>query len=260
MGLLPRAPRWNSYYPGRAWGPLSRWGVEVRFGEGDLVSFPTGTNHESTYWYDRHVAMIFMGAAVVPGTWDAPVYTVDFAPTLAGLAGIPIPDDLDGRRLRAQTARVARVAPPVNALDGAESAVAVEGAERESSTSSAVPLPSARLVQRSDPPARFDTNVGMDGCTPRPLQLADRYNASVFISQVWLAPAYTDSISSLPSADRPLLSPGDEPAGVCRHPLCNSQQPRETRGHIRTVMVGLSGLHGVLDRGDRFGSVRRTLL
>ncbi len=43
--------------------------------------------------------MIFMGAAVVPGTWDAPVYTVDFAPTLAGLAGIPIPDDLDGRRI-----------------------------------------------------------------------------------------------------------------------------------------------------------------
>jgi len=110
----------NSHYPGRAWGPLSRWGVEVRFGEGDLVSFPTGTNHESTYWYDRHVAMIFLGAAVVPGTWDVPVYTVDFAPTLAGLAGIPIPEDLDGRRLRVQTARVA---PPVNAMEGAESTV-----------------------------------------------------------------------------------------------------------------------------------------
>ena len=40
----------NSYYAGRAWGPLSRWGVEIRFGEGDLVGFPTGTNHESTYW------------------------------------------------------------------------------------------------------------------------------------------------------------------------------------------------------------------
>ena len=89
----------NSYYPGRAWGPLSRWGVEVRFGDGDLVGFPTGTNHESTYWYDRHVAMIFMGAGVEPGSSDAPVYTVDFAPTLAGLAGIPIPDDLDGRRI-----------------------------------------------------------------------------------------------------------------------------------------------------------------
>lgn len=90
----------NSYYPGRAWGPLSRWGVDVRFGEGDLVGHPTGTNHESTYWYDRWVPMIFLGAGVEPGSSDEPVYTVDFAPTLAALAGIPVPDDLDGRRIR----------------------------------------------------------------------------------------------------------------------------------------------------------------
>lgn len=89
----------NSHYPGRAWGPLSRWGVEVRYGEGDLVGQPTGTNHESTYWYDRWVPMIFLGAGVEPGSSDEPVYTVDFAPTLAGLAGIPAPDDLDGRRI-----------------------------------------------------------------------------------------------------------------------------------------------------------------
>jgi hypothetical protein len=89
----------NSYYPGRPWGPLSRWSVEVRFEDGDLVGFPRGTNHETTYWYDRHVEMIFMGAGVEPGASDAPVYTVDFAPTLAGLAGIPVPGDLDGRRI-----------------------------------------------------------------------------------------------------------------------------------------------------------------
>jgi len=89
----------NSHYPGRAWGPLSRWGVEVRFGEGDLVGYATGTNHETTYWYDRHVEMIFLGAGVAPGASDASVYTVDFAPTLARLAGIPIPDDLDGRAI-----------------------------------------------------------------------------------------------------------------------------------------------------------------
>lgn len=89
----------NSHYPGRAWGPLSRWGVEVRFGDGDLVSFSSGTNHESTYWYDRWVPMIFIGSGVERGRSDAPVYTVDFAPTLARLAGIPIPDDLDGRSL-----------------------------------------------------------------------------------------------------------------------------------------------------------------
>jgi arylsulfatase A-like enzyme len=36
---------------------------------------------------------------VPAGSSDAPVYTVDFAPTLAGLGRIRAPDDLDGRRL-----------------------------------------------------------------------------------------------------------------------------------------------------------------
>ena len=89
----------NSHYPGRAWGPLSRWGVEVRDRDGDLVASDRGTNHESTYWYDRWVEMAFIGAGVEPGSSEDPVYTVDFAPTLAALAGIPSPDDLDGRNI-----------------------------------------------------------------------------------------------------------------------------------------------------------------
>ncbi len=89
----------NSYYPGRAWDDLSRFGVDLRHGEGDYVGFPTGTNHESPYWYDRHVPMIFLGSSIVAGVSNDPVYTVDFAPTLAALAGIPVPDDLDGRRI-----------------------------------------------------------------------------------------------------------------------------------------------------------------
>ena len=90
----------NSHYPGRAWGVLSRAGVEVRFGEGDLVTaYRTGTTHGSPYWYDRHVEMMLLGPGVPPGTSDTPVYTVDFAPTLAALARIQAPDDLDGRRL-----------------------------------------------------------------------------------------------------------------------------------------------------------------
>jgi arylsulfatase A-like enzyme len=43
--------------------------------------------------------MIFIGAGVEPGWSDDLAYTVDFAPTLAGLAGISIPDDLDGRSI-----------------------------------------------------------------------------------------------------------------------------------------------------------------
>jgi predicted AlkP superfamily pyrophosphatase or phosphodiesterase len=90
----------NSYFPGRAWGILSRFGVEIRYGEGDLVtSFETGTDHGSPYWYDRHVEMMLLGPGVVPGVTESPVYTVDFAPTLAALGGISFPADLDGRRL-----------------------------------------------------------------------------------------------------------------------------------------------------------------
>jgi predicted AlkP superfamily pyrophosphatase or phosphodiesterase len=87
----------NSYYPGRTAGWLSRHGIEVRFGFQDLVSQPTGTTHGSPYWYDRHVPLVFMGPGVNPGSSDGPAYTVDVAPTLARLAGIPMPDDLDGR-------------------------------------------------------------------------------------------------------------------------------------------------------------------
>jgi predicted AlkP superfamily pyrophosphatase or phosphodiesterase len=89
----------NSYYPGRAWSDLSRFGVDLRFGEGDYVGYETGTSHESPYWYDRHVPIMLLGAGVFPGVSDAPVYTVDVAPTLAGLAAIPTPHDLDGRRI-----------------------------------------------------------------------------------------------------------------------------------------------------------------
>lgn len=89
----------NSYYPGRAWDDLSRFGVDLRYGEGDVVGYRTGTNHETPYWYDRHVPLIFLGAGIEPGVSDEPVYSVDFAPTLAGLVGVPVPDDLDGRRI-----------------------------------------------------------------------------------------------------------------------------------------------------------------
>lgn len=87
----------NSYYPGRAAGQLSRLGVEIRYGYNHLLRAPTGTTHGSVYWYDRHVPFLLLGSGVRPGTSHTPVYTADLAPTLAGLAGIPAPQDLDGR-------------------------------------------------------------------------------------------------------------------------------------------------------------------
>jgi hypothetical protein len=88
----------NSYYPGRAGGILSRFGVEVRYGYDNLITgSPTGTSHGSVYWYDRHVPFMLLGPGVEHGVSDFAVYTVDLAPTLAGLAGIPTPVDLDGK-------------------------------------------------------------------------------------------------------------------------------------------------------------------
>ena len=89
----------NSYYPGRAAGSLSRFGVEVRFGYHTLVSRATGTTHGSAYWYDRFVPFLLLGAGVQHGSSGTAVYSVDMAPTLAKLAGVKAPGDLDGRNV-----------------------------------------------------------------------------------------------------------------------------------------------------------------
>ena len=91
----------NSHFAGRMPGPLHRYGVhlEIRLAPGTVEYSGGGTNHGSPYWHDRHVPLIFLGAGVRPGGSDAPVRTVDVAPTLAALAGIPAPEDLAGRDL-----------------------------------------------------------------------------------------------------------------------------------------------------------------
>jgi arylsulfatase A-like enzyme len=92
----------NSHHPDRWIGfPGSEGlGVVLRFKENFLPSFlPQGTGYGSPYLYDRHVPLVFYGAGVPTGVSSDPVRTVDVAPTLARLAGIPIPTDLDGRPL-----------------------------------------------------------------------------------------------------------------------------------------------------------------
>ncbi len=89
----------NSYHPERwHWGYGSQGsGVLFRFSENVLPdSEPRGTGHGSPYYYDRHVPLIFYGAGVDRGVSDTPVRTVDIAPTLAGLAGIGVPSEIDG--------------------------------------------------------------------------------------------------------------------------------------------------------------------
>lgn len=89
----------NSFHPDRwHWGYRSQGsGVLFRFIEAFYPDpTPRGTGHGSPYYYDRHVPLIFFGAGVEKGVSEASVRSVDIAPTLAHLAGIPMPTDLDG--------------------------------------------------------------------------------------------------------------------------------------------------------------------
>lgn len=88
----------RSMYPGREPDRFSREGVEFRFIPG-VLSLPKGSSHGQTYWYDRHVPMIFMGPGITAGRDPSHASTVDFAPTVSALLGIPYPSDLDGRVL-----------------------------------------------------------------------------------------------------------------------------------------------------------------
>jgi arylsulfatase A-like enzyme len=92
----------NSYHPDRWLGGFGSAGsgVVFRFEEGYYPDASArGTGHGTPYYYDRHVPLVFFGPGVEAGVSHDPVRTVDIAPTLAALAGIAAPDDLDGRPL-----------------------------------------------------------------------------------------------------------------------------------------------------------------
>lgn len=90
----------NSYLESRPASTLETSGVNVRWTEGTLTTGEaTGTSHGSPYWYDRHVPLVFLGAGVTPGESAESAYTYDLAPTLANLAGVAFPSDVDGRPL-----------------------------------------------------------------------------------------------------------------------------------------------------------------
>lgn len=59
----------------------------------------TGTTHGTPYDYDNHVPLIFMGEAIKPGRYTAPVTINDVAPTLADLLGVERPSGSFGRVL-----------------------------------------------------------------------------------------------------------------------------------------------------------------
>lgn len=98
----------NSYFPNRTpiyplasgtFPSLARYGLRVRLKEGAVPYFAPSV-HGSPYMYDRHVPIIFMGPGIPAGRSKVSARTVDIAPTLAGLAGVRTPPNLDGKRLQ----------------------------------------------------------------------------------------------------------------------------------------------------------------
>jgi hypothetical protein len=88
----------RNYTPGRAGGLLSQYGVEMWWAENvlDWNYALRGTTHGSPFHYDRWVPLILMGPGIEAGQVDVPVQPLDLAPTLASLAQVPYPGDLDG--------------------------------------------------------------------------------------------------------------------------------------------------------------------
>ena len=74
--------------------------LKLQLLEGTVVGSSSRATHGSPYDYDTHVPFIIVAPGLQPSVVDDPVRPVDLAPTLAGLAGIPTPDNLDGRDLR----------------------------------------------------------------------------------------------------------------------------------------------------------------
>jgi arylsulfatase A-like enzyme len=63
------------------------------------ISSKTGTGHSTTFSYDSHVPLIFLGAGVKAGRYDEPVMVNDVAPTLATMLDLETPAGSIGRVL-----------------------------------------------------------------------------------------------------------------------------------------------------------------
>jgi len=90
MGVIGRFRR--SFHPDRAAD------VAVQLKEYHVLE-QRGATHGSAYDYDTHVPVVFLGPGIAPGRFGSPTRTVDVAPTLATLLGVPPPGDIDGRVL-----------------------------------------------------------------------------------------------------------------------------------------------------------------
>lgn len=113
-GEAPNYPLWDEQYVSDG---SVRPGHPVLLGV--IVELKPGVNiwtarstHGSAHAYDREVPIAFLGRGVAPGRGDGSARTIDVAPTLARLAGIPVPESVDGRPLAlATSSRSVQAAP-----------------------------------------------------------------------------------------------------------------------------------------------------
>jgi predicted AlkP superfamily pyrophosphatase or phosphodiesterase len=94
-----RVPRFPLLDPDQGTSAVGAAGLLVRLKEGTIPDFDRAV-HGSPYLYDRRVPLLFLGPGVRPGRSRAAARTVDVAPTLARLGGVPAPAELDGKALR----------------------------------------------------------------------------------------------------------------------------------------------------------------
>ena len=79
----------------------SEFGADIEFIPEPYWAFTDlKTTHGTTYSYDNHVPLIFMGAEIRRSRQYASVRTNDIAPTLAEILGVPKPSASSGRSLR----------------------------------------------------------------------------------------------------------------------------------------------------------------
>jgi hypothetical protein len=83
----------NSYYPGRSAE------FQIRYNEYLMRSRGSLTTHGTSYLYDRQVPVVFVAPGRAAARREQSIATVDVAPTIAGLLGIRVPEEVDGRDL-----------------------------------------------------------------------------------------------------------------------------------------------------------------
>ncbi len=82
----------NGFYPQRGAD------VEILL-EPYWIFTQTGATHGTSFDYDTHVPVIFMGAGIKPGRYDNSIVVNDVAPTLATILDVETPSGSVGRVL-----------------------------------------------------------------------------------------------------------------------------------------------------------------